>query len=1079
MCRGFLVCVILAMPVASSAQTVAIAQVSGVVLDESGAALPGAEVQVTQTATGLTRFAIAGERGDYVLPNLPVGPYKLTAKLQGFSVYEQSGITLQVGSSPIINVTLKLGALNETVTVSAATTMVEVRSTGVGTVVSEQELVGLPLDGRQPSQLVLLSGAAVTNPTNGMIGSQRQYPSAVAISVAGGTGNSTIYLVDGAFNNDPVMNIGQPLPFPDALQEFKVESGVRPARYGIYTGATVNAVTKAGTNSLHGNLFEFLRDHRFNAINKFATKDDGLNRNQYGGTMGGPIRQNRMFFFGAVQATRNRQRPSDSTAFVPTAAMRAGDFTQVASAECNAGRALTLPTPFVNNQVSPTLFDPIAMKIVNKLPVATDPCGRVTFAVPDNNDEQQSVARFDWQATRDQRVFGRYYVANYDRAPAFDGGDLLLTTGSGLGLDNRVQTLSLGHDYVLTPRLISATRFALARSRIHRSQGSELDSWTSLGSNVWSAATEPGLRFFSLNVTNGFPGAGFPGQFESTTYQVSEDIDWIKSSHQMSYGAAWIRPGLDVVGPFQANGIFTFNGTRAGGGRLGLADMMLGLPSQFRQGGNQLVRQEMSYVGAYMQDVWRMSDRITLNAGLRWEPYIAPHDDYGFYSRFNMDWFLAGRRSTVFTNAPAGLMFEGDEGFPNNSNTFSKLSQFAPRVGIVWDPRGDNVQTIRAAGGIYYDSPRLWQYGRHPLNAPFGNTVEVTNPASFADPWAAYPGGNPFPTPLPPPSNIRFPLAGTYVTMPFDLNPMEVRQWNVSYQRQFASSWMASVTYLGNRTSNTWIGRELNPAVYTPTATQANLESRRRLFLLNPSEGQYYSTIQEAFGGTGRYDGVVLSLQRRLNNGWTMNTNLTLSECVNDGEPGVDITNSFPDPDDPSTNEGPCDADRPYILNSSFVYQVSGVGGGWVRRLVNDWQIGTVFQARSGSPLTLSTTGNRSLTGLGNQRPIVVGDPDLDDRTITRWFNTDAFAGNSPGSWGDSPRGFLRGPAYWNIDLALSRVFRMTGDTRIEVRAEAFNVTNRVHLGNPNVTFGSADFGRITATQGDARVMQFAVKYTF
>jgi hypothetical protein len=1079
MYRGLFLCVMLALPAVTAAQTVAIAQVSGVVVDESGAALPGVDVQVTQTSTGLTRNTITGARGEYVLPNLPVGPYKLTAQLQGFSVYEQSGITLQVGSSPIINVTLKIGALNETVTVSAATTMVEVRSTGVGTVVTEEQLVGLPLDGRQPSQLVLLSGAAVTNSTNGMIGGQRQYPSAVAISVAGGTGNSTIYLVDGAFNNDPVMNIGQPLPFPDALQEFKVESGVRPARYGIYTGATVNAVTKAGTNSLHGNLFEFLRDSRFNAINRFATRDDGLNRNQYGGTAGGPIRQNRMFFFGALQVTRNRQQPSDSTAFVPTAAMRAGDFTQVASAECNAGRALTLPAPFVNNRVSPALFDPIAMKIMSQLPVASDPCGRVTFAVPDNNDEQQTVARIDWQATTDQRVFGRYYVANYDRAPAFDGSDLLLTTGSGLGLDNRVQTFSLGHDYVLTPRLISATRFALARSRIHRSQGGELDTWTSLGSNVWSAATDPGLRFFSLNVTNGFPGAGFPGQFESSTYQVSEDIDWIKSSHQMSFGAAWIRPGLDVVGPFQANGIFTFNGTRAGGGRLGLADMMLGLPSQFRQGGNQLVRQEMNYIGAYVQDVWRLNDRVTLNAGVRWEPYLAPHDEYGFYSRFNMDWFLAGRRSTVFTNAPAGLMFEDDEGFPSNSNTMNKLSQFAPRFGIVWDPRGDNVQTIRAAAGIYYDSPKLWQYGRHPLNAPFGNTVQVTNPVSFADPWAAYAGGNPFPTPTPPPSNFRFPVAGTYVTMPFDLDPMEVRQWNISYQRQFASSWMASVTYLGNRTYNTWIGRELNPAVYTPTATQANLESRRRLFLLNPAEGRYYSTIQEAFGGTGRYDGVVLSLQRRLSDGWTMNTNLTLSECVNNGEPGVDITNSFPDPDDPSTNEGPCDADRPYILNSSFVYQTPGLGSGWVRGLTNDWQIGTVFQARSGSPLTPTTTGNRSLTGLGNQRTVTVGDPDLDDRTITRWFNTDAFAGNQPGSWGDTPRGFLRGPAYWNIDLALSRVFRVAGQSRVEVRAEAFNVTNRVHLSNPNVTFGSADFGRITATSADARVMQFAVKYSF
>ena len=220
MYRGLLLCLILAVPASASAQTVAIAQVSGVVVDESGGALPGVEVQVTQTATGLTRFAITGERGEYVLPNLPVGPYKLTAQLQGFSVYAQSGITLQVGSSPIINVTLKVGALNETVTVSAATTMVEVRSTGVGTVVTEEQLVGLPLDGRQASQLVLLAGAAVTNSTNGMIGSQRQYPSAVAISVAGGTGNSTIYMVDGAFNNDPVMNIGQPLPFPDALQEF-------------------------------------------------------------------------------------------------------------------------------------------------------------------------------------------------------------------------------------------------------------------------------------------------------------------------------------------------------------------------------------------------------------------------------------------------------------------------------------------------------------------------------------------------------------------------------------------------------------------------------------------------------------------------------------------------------------------------------------------------------------------------------------------------------------------------------------------------------------------------------------------
>ena len=233
----------------------------------------------------------------------------------------------------------------------------------------------------------------------------------------------------------------------------------------------------------------------------------------------------------------------------------------------------------------------------------------------------------------------------------------------------------------------------------------------------------------------------------------------MKNAHQVSFGGSWIQPGLDVVGPFQANGIFTFNGARVGGGRLGIADMLLGLPSQFRQGGNQLVRQKMNYFGVYAQDVWRISHNLTLNAGLRWEPYLPAQDDYGFYSHFDMDWFMAGRRSSVFTNAPAGMMFQGDEGFPENSNTFSKLNQVAPRVGLVWDPRGDNVQTVRVAAGVYYDSPKLWQYGRHPLNAPFGNTIQVNNPTSFSDPWASYAGGNPFPTPMPPPSDIRFPLA--------------------------------------------------------------------------------------------------------------------------------------------------------------------------------------------------------------------------------------------------------------------------------------------------------------------------------
>ena len=316
----------------ADAQGVATAQISGTVLDTSGGVLPGVEVKATQTGTGFIRFVISGERGEYVLTNLPVGPYTLEAVLPGFRTFSQTGIVLQVGGNPVINVRLEVGELAESISVVASAMMVETRNTGIGQVIDEKQIVNLPLNGRQPTQLVLLSGAAVINNTGGLVGSQRQYPSALAISVAGGTGNATAYLVDGGYNNDPLANLSQPLPFPDALQEFKVESGVRPARYGVLPGATVNAVTKAGANDFHGTGFGFFRDHNLNARNPFATTDDGLSRQQWGGTVGGPVALNRVFFFGGYQGTRVRVNPPDTTSFVPTAAMMAGDFTQVASA---------------------------------------------------------------------------------------------------------------------------------------------------------------------------------------------------------------------------------------------------------------------------------------------------------------------------------------------------------------------------------------------------------------------------------------------------------------------------------------------------------------------------------------------------------------------------------------------------------------------------------------------------------------------------------------------------------------------------------------------------------------------------
>ena len=1069
------------------AQTVAIAQISGVVSDESGAALPGVEVQVTQTATGASRFVVTDERGEYVLANLPIGPYKLEAKLQGFSTYERTGITLTVGASSVINVVLKIGTVQETVTVSANAALVETRNTGVGTTVTEEQMVGLPLNGRQPSQLILLSGPAVDNGGSGaLIGSQRQYPSAVAISVAGGTGNSTLYLVDGGYNNDPLNNIGQPMPFPDALQEFKVENGVRPARYGVYTGATVNAVTRSGANAFHGDGFAFGRHHAFNSRGYFDIADDGLVRAQTGGTLGGPIIKNKLFFFAGPQITNERVRPTSADTFVPTAKMLAGDFTDVMSAQCQGGVNRTLGGPFVSNTISPALFNPIAVKIAALLPTgSTDSCGRTRFTVPNDSDEIQTVVRSDYQVNGAQRVFGRYYIANYDRQPSYDGTNVLMATGSGLGLDNRVQTLALGHDWVLTPNLVAATRFSFQRSRILRVQGASLPTWGQLGANVYSYTNEPGQNFYNLSVTNGWATPAFPGKFMSTTPQFSEDIDWVRGAHSLSFGGMWIRPFEDADGPFQANGTFSFNGTRAGGAtaqdRLGMADFLLGLPSSFSQGGSQIVAEKMHYVGVYAQDVWRVNNRVTLNAGLRWEPYLAAKDQNGFTMAFNMDWFNQNRHSVTFPNAPAGLMFAGDEGFPDNgANTANRYNQFAPRAGVVWDPSGEGTQTIRAAAGLYYDSPKLWQYGHHMLNPPFGNTVAVTNP-SLANPWANFPGGNPLPVPSPIPSTFTFPLLGTYVSMPVDIHPMQVRQWNVSYERQVFKDVLLSATYLGNRTTHLWNGYELNPGVYIPgQSTTANVDARRVLNQLNPSQGRYYGSVAVTDdGGFGHYNGVILAMQKRLSRGWSANTNFTVAKCLNNGEPSTDIGNTYPDPNDRSTNWGPCDADRHYISNTSLILQSPGFGSGLVHALTTSWQVGTVLQARTGAPLTPGTTGNLSLTGLNNQRPILVGDQTVSDPNENQWFNTAAFAPNTPGVWGNTPKGLLRGPGFWNVDLALSRNLGVGDGKHVEVRIESFNVFNNVNLGNPNVTLGNANFGRITTTAGGPRIMQFAAKYVF
>jgi hypothetical protein len=1149
----FVLLALLLPSVRSEAQTVAVAQLSGTVLDESGGALPGAEVTVTHTDTAMTRFVITNESGGYVFTNLPVGPYKLSAKLSGFSVFEQTGIVLSVGDTRSANITLKVGALSEVISVQADATLVESRDVGVSRVVEHEQIVGLPLNGRSATQLIILAGGAVNVPG---LTDNRQYPNAVSISVAGGTGNSTQYLVDGGYNNDPQNNTGNVMPFPDALQEFSVESGVRSARFGSSTGATVNAVTRSGTNTFHGSAFVFGRHHAFNAIRYFERaengglgRDDGLKRAQSGGTFGGPVVRDKLFFFGGIQITNERIAPLANDQIVPTAEVRRGDFRRITSAACRGGTARTLGAPYVNNQIDPSLYHPISLKIMNMLPVpdaALDPdgCGRYVLAIPNNSDEQQYVSRLDYQISGRHRVFGRSFYTKYLHAPLFDPANpnLLMASGNGGGNDARMSTFAGGWDFVIRPNLLSSTRVAYQDTATLRLQVDGIPTWTSLGVNTFQYTRGNGQDFLR-NGTAGWSSNQLTGAFYVATPSLSQDFDWNKGSHSLAFGGSWVRPHTDGDGTFQSNGQFTFSGLITSGtgnanGGLHMADFVLGLPSAFSQGGSQINDQVLHTVALYLGDVWRANSRVTVNAGIRWEPYFAARDQNNFTTAFIRENFDQRIRSTVFTNAPVGMVFPGDPGFPNNkANNRDKLKQFAPRLGIVWDPKGDTQQTIRAGIGHFYDAPKLWQYAHHMLNPPYGNTTNALPASScpppnrngcainFANPWSNTPGGDPlkainYPQQgdqvTLPPGNVRFPQQGDYVSMPVNVTPMQVTQWNLAFERQLPMRMLMDVTYTGSRTDNIWLGYQENPAIYVPGNCQAgqyaltaagpcsntsatNRQARALLTLLNPAEGQYYlvnGVAQTYDEGKGTYHGVRLGLQKRMSSGWSMNANYTLSECISEGEPGTDIGNTFPVPlidpysnprPDASTNRGPCAADRRHNFNLSSVIVSRGAGGSVLRALTKDWQVGLIYQVRSGSALTPSTTGDTALTGLP-QRPMIVAgiDPYLSESERSwvnprelQWLNMAAFAQNPAGVWGDTPRGYLRGPGFWNVDLALSRNLALSPGKRIELRVEAFNLFDTVNWGNPNVTLASATQGRITSTSGDSRIMQFAIKYGF
>ncbi len=433
----------------------ATAQISGSVRDQSGAVLPGVEVTATQTETGISRMTVTNETGSYALANLPLGPYKLETSLAGFRAFVQTGIVLKVNDSLVINVALEVGQVSEHVQVEANASLVETRTVGVGRTMEAERIVELPLNGRNAQELMLLNGGAVSMPLSG----SSTFPGRLLISSAGALGPATDYTLDGIRHVDAWDGQGMPLPFPDALAEFKTESTGLNAQQSRSTA--VSAVTKSGTNAFHGDLFEFVRNDLFNARNYFATTHSTLKRNQFGGTIGGPIQKNRLFFFAGYQDTILRQDPNDVRQFVPTAAMMAGDFTAFTSAACNARGQVTLRAPFANNRIDPSLFSPAAVKLAARLPKTSDPCGQLTFGQRSNDDRREFVAKLDYQFSEKHALFGRVlWDYDYVPSPGIYTPDIPMNQKNGTLAYSRA--ITLGSTYLINPTTVNSLRLAYA-----------------------------------------------------------------------------------------------------------------------------------------------------------------------------------------------------------------------------------------------------------------------------------------------------------------------------------------------------------------------------------------------------------------------------------------------------------------------------------------------------------------------------------------------------------------------------------------------------------------------------------------
>jgi len=1118
--RSLLIVVLLSC-VSVSAQQIT-ANIRGTVTDPTGAVVQGATVTARQTETGLTRLTMTDHGGNYVLLELPVGHYHLEVTAKNFHKYVQEGISLNVNETAVVAPRLGVGSEEEVVDVQADAELIQPTVTSLGKAVLERELNDLPLNGRDFSQLGLLQPGVVPL-TPGLLEAGGSLREQQGYAVNGQRPESNNFLIDGA-NNFNGVDGGFVLEPPiDAIEEFRILTHNSSAEFGHSLGSTTNIITRSGSNNFHGALWEFLRNDALDATQFPNTTVEPLKQNQFGGSIGGPVKKDKTFFFGYYEGFRNREGESFIST-VPSLAERQGNFAQL----CDASKGeqfvngfctnpnhqlfnIFFKQPYPNNQIpAPNPANPLAQSqfAVNLLDLFPKPdVGTNGFLSTGtrSDDRNQFGVRVDHYLTSSDRLNFRYGFSNVTRF------DPLSTSGASVpgypvGEDHRAQNFVAQETHTFSPSMVGVSRFSYLRYKFlfdeHLNHAALSSEGFTYSPSLPLAAGPPFIQ------VNGYTSVGDPITGPRDTYENSFDysgaLNWVWGSHEFKFGGGYQRLQVNALQGIASNGFFVFAGFPVTDA---FASFLYGVPVVFLQGRGDFNRGiRGNALNWYAQDTYKVNRRLTLNYGLRYElpfPYTEIHNRQTLW--------VPGRQSVVMPNAPKDLLYPGDHGVPAGLiPTFKKA--FAPRVGVAWDPTGSAKWLVTSAYGIYYEPYYTGQGGplQSPISAPpFLQTPQV-GPSpffNFADPF----NGNP-------------PLAGQFSTPLTNLTvtpnlPLPYTQdWDLNLQRSLGSDLLFEIGYVGTKGTKLPRFIEGNPAIYVPgfnpitgqpNSTSGNADQRRLYSgctLNDPQSKCVYSSTGLVAGiADSAYNALEASLRKRFGHGVSFLGSYTFSKSIDDAS-SFNLTGSAAKPvagendlaQDPFNLRAErglslFDARHRFVFSYQWELPFWKQPRGWYQQAFGGWQLNGIASVTSGTPFTVFDSHDNSvqgsapeITGFSANRPNLVPgqNPNAGPKTASAWFNANAFQAitqdpNSPvQQFGSAGRNIAQGPGYANWDFSAFKNIRVMEGKELQFRAELFNVLNHTNFRLPDSDISSPTFNHILAAQSP-RLVQFALKFLY